>query len=1666
MSDITVGIKITGDGVSAERAIAGVETKLKTLASSSQKASRDISAGFNLMRNALAAAGAAISVRELTRVVDTYAGLQARLRLVSGTTNELATAQRALFAMSQQNMASLADTTQLYTRLAASIREMGRSQNDALTLTNLIGQSLRISGADATSAAAGIQQFGQALASGVLRGDEFNSVMENSPRLARALADGLNVPISALRKMAEQGELTADRVVNAILSQSDAITREYARMPQTISGALTQIGNAWMRYIGETDQANGTSREFAETLSLIAKNFDQIVGPLASTVAWIAKVEVGGWLEFQDILSSITRTLREMVGLQGPGGPVDVETRRLEAMGRGELSIEQIAGPPRGAQQAQERYFDGIRRGADAAAASLRGLSEEQQRVANRVIEAARAAKVDPALALAVARTESRFNQNAQSSAGALGVMQLMPGTARGLGVNPRDEQQNVEGGIKYLKQLSAEFKTLTEVAAAYNAGPGNVRNDRWLNFRETRDYVRKVAAAYQEFQAQLGQTDGFNIAREQFDLLRQSTQRYVAEQDARVKAAQRAADITVAQLDAERAGLERERESFDKAQQDKIKSAQGSFDAQAALEAERARTLEDYAARDLALVRKQYDARQTAIEAERAAYQQQLGNPQLSDDQQRRAREQLAAVNADLVKLANERAEAEAKAGLAARDAASGGLELQQKQREFIGGINADLEFQKQLYQQLAAAKAAGASGEGLAILRGTAEQTRQLPGVVTAAEVGRLENAIAQTKIYEQAIADLAQTEQDRTDSVREQQLRENAYWEQIISRSEQLSNIWQEISNQQVNGLGKMTMALSRYGKNVAQINTYWEDAKNQKAWGELGEMKQALEQAGAAATMLAESMLAIRANTEAGSQAYANLTTAAENFAVVAQWINVLDGIASILKQLKEGDPYTAAIRAAATAAMVASLGIQTGFAGGGNTNASMSYAARAGQADSGVLGDPSGNSDSIVNALEIIRDNSSNDLNYSAAMLRALENIEAAMGGVTNTVIRGVAPASVRTGRMSGLGDLDVGGIDPLGQLIGNLIFSTYRKIADFGIQASQQTLSEILNKGFSGQVYTDIESTTKVLGMTISKSVKTVFEGLDPAIAKQFSLAFGAITDAVREGGKAFGLTAEDFAQRMKGFIIDMGKISTKDMTGEELQTKITQMFSEQSDRIARRFMPGLGKYQQVGEGYFETFVRVAEGLNRAGGELERMGLQAISYRNIERKQADIAAEIVRETLLQQADLNDGMRTYIAELSGSAEEIVDAYKKLAEATRALRTAGLDESGLSRAMINAAGGLEAFLSGMEDFNSNFLTDSERLVGSWRNMADEFVRLNVQMPTTNDEFRALVEGIDTSTEAGQKLFGRVISLSGAFAQLTEAMATSREALKSAYDIARDQATSLRDYLAGLKTGELSTGTPLDKYQVAKDRYQALLTRARLGDASALEQLQGTASTYLELSKKSFAASGQYGIDLADVQQGLGGLAKTLEDDIALAEQQVPALNNNTDALNNLKQALADYKKSVDTLKDATKDAATKFKEGADSLIKGIDTLDRIGGGTGGTTPIGPAGTPPGSTPIGPAGAPPYANGGLAGVGWALVGERGPEIVNFSRPARVYTATETKAALSATPELLDRIEHAAAAGIKVDQAGYQALLAELQAIRAEMSEQTRAQKLKAAA
>lgn len=197
--------------------------------------------------------------KEVVKTADTMRLLDGRLKLVTDSQEEFTRAQEELFDIANETRNALEGTVGLYTRMARSAENTGKSQGEMLQVTDSINKALTVSGAEASSANAALIQLSQGLAANAFRGEEMNSVLEQTPRVAQLIADGLGVGIARLREMGSAGELTADKVITAILSQRDVIDREFAQMPKTVGQALTVATNHFQKFIREFDKASGMS---------------------------------------------------------------------------------------------------------------------------------------------------------------------------------------------------------------------------------------------------------------------------------------------------------------------------------------------------------------------------------------------------------------------------------------------------------------------------------------------------------------------------------------------------------------------------------------------------------------------------------------------------------------------------------------------------------------------------------------------------------------------------------------------------------------------------------------------------------------------------------------------------------------------------------------------------------------------------------------------------------------------------------------------------------------------------------------------------------------------------------------------------------------------------------------------------------------------------------------------------------------------------------------------------------------------------------------------------------------------------------------------------------------------------------------------------------------
>lgn len=224
------------------------------------------------------------TVKQVGQIADDYKNLEARIKLATGAGANFTAGFEGVVEIAKRTNSNLENTGNLFAKLTETGESAGLSTQAAiaqsLRLTETVNQAVQLSGASAGASSAAITQLIQGLQSGVLRGDEFNSVMEQAPRLAKALADGLGVTTGELRKMAEAGSLSSETVINALKGQSDTLKSEFATLPATVGRAVENLSTSWSVYIGEANKATGASGAAASAINGLANNLQTVAGYL------------------------------------------------------------------------------------------------------------------------------------------------------------------------------------------------------------------------------------------------------------------------------------------------------------------------------------------------------------------------------------------------------------------------------------------------------------------------------------------------------------------------------------------------------------------------------------------------------------------------------------------------------------------------------------------------------------------------------------------------------------------------------------------------------------------------------------------------------------------------------------------------------------------------------------------------------------------------------------------------------------------------------------------------------------------------------------------------------------------------------------------------------------------------------------------------------------------------------------------------------------------------------------------------------------------------------------------------------------------------------------------------------------------------------------------
>ncbi|MBW7903029.1 MAG: tape measure protein, partial [Rhodocyclaceae bacterium] len=251
------------------------QVRLKT--SAAKEASDAWAASLGKITPILSTVAAAFSVREVSSAVDAWKNLNAQLNIATGSMRGGAEAYRATLDNALLAGQAIDQVGTVYRRFAENSMELGISQQKVADLTRTVSQSIAISGGSAQAAQASLTQFGQALASGALRGEELNSVLEQAPALARALAAGLGISVGQLRNLAAEGRITSEEIVRALDNQAERIAANFEKLPLTMTRALENMRTRWVDVMGGFESSSGAFGQMAEAVDAAARNLDVLV---------------------------------------------------------------------------------------------------------------------------------------------------------------------------------------------------------------------------------------------------------------------------------------------------------------------------------------------------------------------------------------------------------------------------------------------------------------------------------------------------------------------------------------------------------------------------------------------------------------------------------------------------------------------------------------------------------------------------------------------------------------------------------------------------------------------------------------------------------------------------------------------------------------------------------------------------------------------------------------------------------------------------------------------------------------------------------------------------------------------------------------------------------------------------------------------------------------------------------------------------------------------------------------------------------------------------------------------------------------------------------------------------------------------------------------------
>ena len=259
---------------------------------------KSLTGGFRAAAAAATAFVGALATREIIRLTNTYQSLQNQLRIVTDSQEQLNSTSERLFEIAQATRQPLESVTQLFSRASIAAEELGASEEQLFRLTEITGKALAVQGSSAAESSGALRQLSQAFSSGIVRAEEFNSILEGAFPLAQAAARGLDEAggsVGRLRNLVIEGKVTSEEFFNALLKGGAELDTQFARSLTTISQAMTQINNSLISFVGGLSNATGAGDGLASALTGVSEAIDDLSDAFSGTLT--QNQEVNGALQ-------------------------------------------------------------------------------------------------------------------------------------------------------------------------------------------------------------------------------------------------------------------------------------------------------------------------------------------------------------------------------------------------------------------------------------------------------------------------------------------------------------------------------------------------------------------------------------------------------------------------------------------------------------------------------------------------------------------------------------------------------------------------------------------------------------------------------------------------------------------------------------------------------------------------------------------------------------------------------------------------------------------------------------------------------------------------------------------------------------------------------------------------------------------------------------------------------------------------------------------------------------------------------------------------------------------------------------------------------------------------------------------------------------------------